>query len=96
MQTPGMTLRIEMFGALVDELAYWQKCLEEEEENEGDELEYCGARFEETLDSIREFREILLEDLDNYVKDCKEHNIPIDLGYWRIKKQLHESTFDVK
>ena len=84
-----------MFGNLVDELQYWQKCIEDEEVNgdSGDELDYCESMFTETLDAIREYREMLIGDLEQYVRDCKENDIPVDLGYWRIKKQLYESTF---
>jgi len=82
-----------MFGNLVEELSYWQKCLEDEEASGECDLEYCESKFEETLDAVREFRLILIEDLEQYVKDCKEHDIPVDLGYHRVRKQLYESTF---
>jgi hypothetical protein len=93
MQTPDRNLRIEMFGNLVEELSYWQRCIEDEEMSGEADLDYCESRFSETLDAIREFRIILIEDLELYVKDCKANSIPVDLGYWRVKKQLYESTF---
>lgn len=95
MQSPGMTLKIEMFGHLVEELSYWQKCCDEEAELGGEEFQYCEDEFTKVLAAIRDFRTILIEDLDIYVKNCKEDGIPIDLGYWRIKRQLEESTFSL-
>jgi hypothetical protein len=94
MQTPEMTMRIEMFGNLVEELAYWGKCCDDQEEDR-DELEYCEQMFSDTLEAVREFREILLEDLEIYRSDCKRHQIPEDISYYRIYKQLQESSFSV-
>ncbi len=92
MQYPGLNLRIEMFGNLVDELSYWHKCIDGEESD--DSLEYCEERFQDALDACKDMRLILLEELDQYVKDCRSNNYPTDLGYWRVKAQLVETTFD--
>ena len=93
MQKPELTLRIQMFGNLIEELNYWHYICE----NEGSEheFEYAEQMFIETLDSVREMREILLEDLNEYRNDCKLHQIPIDLGYIRVQKQLEQSTFSL-
>ena len=92
MQNPETTFRIEMFGNLVDELKYWHNCLSDE--NSDDSIDYCEDKFEETLTACREYREILIEELDEYVKDCRNGDIPIDLSYWRIRKQLQETDFE--
>jgi hypothetical protein len=86
-----MNLKIEMFGNLVEDLNYWHNCCE----NEGteDQIEYCEQMFIDVLSSVREMREILLNDFEEYINDCKFNQVPIDLGYWRIRKQLQESTF---
>ena len=88
-----MNLRIEMFGNLIEDLNYWHRCCENE--SEGDEQDYCEQMFIDTLASVKEMREILLEDFEEYINDCKSNQIPIDLGYWRVKKQLEESTFNL-
>lgn len=91
MQNQGLTLRIEMFGNLIEELNYWNRACEDEDENMG--LEYCEQMFVDSLDAVREMREYLLEDLNEYRRSCKVDNIPIDLSYYRIERQLKESTF---
>lgn len=92
MQYPELNLRIEMFGNLVDELKYWHTCISGEEGE--DSLEYCEERFQDSLDACKDMREILLEELDQYVKDCRTDDIPIDLGYYRVNRQLKETSFD--
>lgn len=92
MQSPGTTLRIEMFGNLVDELKYWHTCLSDEDSD--DSIEYCEERFQDVLDACKEMRLLLIEELEDYVKDCNKSDIPIDISYWRIRRQLFETTFD--
>jgi hypothetical protein len=93
MQNPEMNLRIEMFGNLIEDLNYWHSCCDNEE-NE-DELQYCEQMFIDTLASVKEMRQILLEDFEEYLNDCKLNEIPVDIGYWRVRKQLQESTFEL-
>lgn len=93
MQSPEMNLRIEMFGNLIEDLNYWHNCCDNEEAEQ--EAEYCEQKFIETLASVKEMREILLLDFEEYFNDCKLNEIPIDIGYWRIRKQLQESTFEL-
>lgn len=93
MQRPDLTLKIEMFGNLIEELNYWHYvCDHEESENA---FEYAEQMFVDTLNSVKEMREILLEELDEYRRDCEIDNIPVDLSYYRIEKQLKESTFSL-
>jgi hypothetical protein len=92
MQYPELNLRIEMFGNLVDELQYWHKCISGEEGE--DSLEYCEERFQDAIDACKDMRLIILEELEEYVKNCRTNDIPLDLGYYRVKRQLTESTFD--
>ena len=87
-----MNLRIEMFGNLVEDLNHWHSCCDNEQ---GEDFEYCEQMFIDTLASVREMREILLEDFEEYFNDCKANEIPVDIGYWRIRKQLEESTFSI-
>jgi hypothetical protein len=82
-----------MFGNLIQELDYWRYVCEHEED--GVEFEYAEQMFIDVLSSVKEMREVLLEDLNEYRIDCKVNNTPTDLGYWRIKKQLEESTFSL-
>lgn len=82
-----------MFGNLVEELGYWNDQCNQED---GNELIYCEQRFEDMLVSVRGMREQLLEELYEYIRDCKENNTPIDISYWRILKQLEQSTFEIK
>lgn len=93
MQNPSLTLKIEMFGNLIEELNYWHYvCDYEEGENE---LVYAEQMFVDTLSSVREMREILLEELDEYRRNCEVDNVPVDISYYRIQKQLKESTFSL-
>ena len=82
-----------MFGNLIEELNYWHYVCEHEEGEH--EFEYAEQMFVDTLNSVREMREILLEELNDYRIDCEANQIPIDLGYFRIQKQLKESTFSL-
>lgn len=93
MQNPGTTLRIEMFGNLIEELNYWHYITEHEEGEY--QLEYAEQMFIDTLAAVRDMREILLEELHEYKMDCRANNSPIDLSYHRIEKQLKESTFSL-
>jgi hypothetical protein len=98
MQTPEITLRIEMFGNLIEELNRWHYLCESDEiemEINNTTHEYCEQMFIDTLSAVREMREMLLEELNEYRNDCKLNQIPIDLSYVRIEKQLKESTFSL-
>ncbi len=93
MQNPSLTLKIEMFGNLVDELEYWNKCCANEADSDI-QMEYCENKFKDVLDACREVRDILMVELNEYVDNCKSNQIPISLDYWRIRKQLQEVSFD--
>jgi hypothetical protein len=88
MQTPDRTIRIETFGELVLELNYWHDI-----SDESGDIQYAESKFLETLEAIRDYREYLINDLDIYFQECKATGTPIDLSYYRIYKQLNESTF---
>jgi len=93
MQRPELTLKIKMFGNLIEELNYWHYITEHEEGEQ--EFEYAEQMFVDTLDSVREMREILLEDLDEYKRNCELNSEPVDISYHRIQKQLKESSFSL-
>jgi len=93
MQTPELTLKIEMFGNLIEELNYWHY-ITEHEENENS-FEYAEQMFTDTLAAVRDMREILLEELNEYKQNCRINHEPIDISYHRIQKQLEESTFSL-
>lgn len=93
MQNENLTMRIELFGSMVEELTYWNDVCNNEE---GDALEYAESKFEDSLAAVKDFRAILIDDLYGYVADCKEFDEPIDLNYYRILKQLEQSTFEVR
>lgn len=93
MQRPELTLKIEMFGNLIEELNYWHYICEHEEGEH--EFEYAEQMFVDSLHAVRELREILLEELNEYKMDCRTTGTPIDIGYHRIQKQLQESTFSL-
>lgn len=86
MQNPEMNLRIEMFGNLLQDLTHWNRCLEYEEDS--DSLEYLENRYEEVRVALKEFRDLLIEELTDYVEECKRYNTPIDLGYYRVRREL--------
>jgi hypothetical protein len=91
MQKPELTLKIEMFGNLIEELNYWHYVCEHEQGDQ--EFEYAELMFEDSLAAVREMREVLLEELNEYKMDCRATGTPIDISYFRIEKQLKESTF---
>lgn len=93
MQRPELTLRIEMFGNLIEELNYWHYVCEHEGNEES--FAYAEQMFMDTLNAVKDMRENLLEELNEYRHDCEVHNVPVDLGYYRIHKQLKESTFSL-
>lgn len=88
MQNPEMNLRIEMFGNLLQDLRYWDNCLDNGETD--DELEYLEIRYDEVLEALRDFKGLLIEELTDYVEHCKKSNTPIDLSYYRIRKELEQ------
>lgn len=88
MQNPQLTLKIELLGGLVEELAFWSNDLK------GDE--YSDNKFEEVLDAVREMREVVLEELEDYFNECKLSGEPIALNYYRVKKELERTTFQEK
>lgn len=91
MQDQEIVARIEMFGGLLLELKHWHLCLENEEGEEP--LEYLESRYNETLDVCREFRLLLIMELNEYVENCKRDNEPIDISFYRIKKDLEQNPF---
>lgn len=93
MQNAGTTLRIEMFGNLIEELNYWHYVCENEEGEY--QLEYAEQMFTDTLAAVKDMRDILIEELHEYKVNCRLHNEPIDISYHRIEKQLKESTFSL-
>lgn len=93
MQNPSLSLKIEMFGNLIEELNYWHHVCEHEEGEV--EFEYAEQMFTDTLAAVKEMREVLLEELSQYKLDCKDSSIPVDISYHRIQKQLEESTFSL-
>src|SRR5262245_10397927 len=70
MQNPSLTLKIEMFGNLVEELGYWHNACNNDDGSD-DEFEYCEQMFLDTLAAVRDMREVLLEDFNEYRNDCK-------------------------
>jgi len=93
MQNDSLTFKIEMFGNLVEELNHWHQVCDNEEHE--DSFEYCEQMFIDTLNAVKEMREVLLEDFDEYKQNCKANNQPTDLSYYRIEKQLKESIFSL-
>ena len=91
MQDQEIVARIEMFGGLLLELKHWHLCLENEEGESP--LEYLESRYNETLDVCREFRLLLIMELNEYVENCKRYNEPIDISFYRIKKDLEQNPF---
>lgn len=89
MERPDLTFKIELFGNLVEELGYWA-----EESNNGG-IELAEEKFDETLAAVKEMRGLLLEDLNEYERNCKLNNEPIFLSYRVIKKELEKHTFEI-
>jgi hypothetical protein len=91
-QNVHLTFKVEMFGNLIEELSSWQRIGEEDDLMDAD---YIEDRFVETLAAVRDMRDILLKEFEEYERTCKLDNVPIDLSYYRIHKQLKESTFSL-
>lgn len=89
MERPDLTFKIEIFGNLVEELGYWA-----EEANSGG-IDLAEDKFDEVLEAVKEMRGILLEDLNEYERYCKDNNEPIFLSYRVIKKELEKHTFEI-
>lgn len=90
MQTAEMTLKIEILGNLIEELAYWNSIADNEE------IEYADDKFIETLHAVRDMREIILDDLKRYLDECKRTNDPVSLQYFSVYKELQRTTFEDK
>lgn len=93
MQNPAMNLKIEMFGNLIEELNKWHTACDNEEGDE--ELQYCEQMFVDTLSAVRDMREMLLEDFNEYKVYCRTNQVPLDISYARVERQLKESTFSL-
>ena len=89
MERPDLTLKIEIFGNLVEELGYWA------DESNNDGLDIAEDKFDEVLEAVQAMRQILLEDLNEYERNCKVNNEPIFLSYRVIKKELEKHTFEI-
>ena len=93
MQKPEITLQIELFGNLVEELNYCSDLCDIEEEEFGQAIEETEERFYEVLAAVREMRDTLSNMMREYRNECEEFDIPIDINYHRIYKQLKETSF---
>jgi hypothetical protein len=91
MQNEYITNKLDMFGNLIRELQYWNRLAEDESTVEGHQ--YCDAMFLETLEQAREMHPHVIQELDNYFQLCRAENIPIDISYYRISKELKEYSF---
>ena len=88
MQRPGLTLKIELLGGLIEELSFWSSL-----EDGG---EYAEIKFDEVLGAVREMRVVVLEELTEYEEDVRTTNEPVFLNYIRVKKELERTTFEEK
>ena len=84
MEVRELTLKIELLGGLLEELAFWAEINESEESDN---------KFDEVLSAVREMRSIILEELEGYMLHAKVYNEPVCLNYYRVKKELERSTF---
>jgi hypothetical protein len=88
MEKPELELKIQMLGNLLDQLNYYS-------DMEFDGIEEVEADFDAVVAALKELRELLLGELDEYFADRKANNEPIYLPYWTIRKELREATFEV-
>ena len=98
MQRPDLTFKIELFGNLVEQLNYWHQLCDGDDVDpidHGFDQDECEEEFIKTLSAIKDMREILLGELDEYKRNCKDNNEPVDLSYHRIQVQLKESNFSL-
>jgi hypothetical protein len=88
MEKPELEFKIQLLGGLLDQLNYYT-------EFEDSDLEPIEQEFQEVLAALRELREVLLGELDEYFANSQANNEPIYLPYWTIRKELRESNFEV-
>jgi predicted component of type VI protein secretion system len=87
-ENPTLTLKIELLGGLVQELSFWASL-----EDGG---EYGDQKFDEVLSAAQEMRVIVLDDIEEYLNDCKVNNEPVCLNYFRVRRELQACTFEKK
>lgn len=85
MQRHALTLKIELFGHLLEELNYWASV--------DDDIDLAEDKFKEVLSAIKEMREILLKDIEGYLNECRTTKEPINLNYVIVFKELKRATF---
>ena len=86
MEVADLTFKIEVLGHLLEELHLWS--------NEEEGVAYADKKFEETLAAVKEMRDIVLNDLEEYFKHAKDNNEPIYLPYFQIRRDLQRAEFD--
>lgn len=85
MTKEDIVFKIEILGHLLEELHYWS-------EQEQD-LDLADERFDEALAAVKEMREIVLTDLEDYFEYIKESGEPIYLPFVQIRRDIKNANF---
>ena len=83
--------KLATFQALIDEVEYFSNRLDEEELNPEEE----AIRKEElnySFDQYTEYKQYLIEVLEDYMVKIEQMGKPIDIKYYKILKQLRSSN----
>jgi hypothetical protein len=85
MSDPDLDFKIEILGHLLEELHLWS--LEEEG------VAFADKKFDETLAAVKEMKDVVLNDLEEYFRYVKANNEPTYLPYYQIRKDLLIAKF---
>lgn len=85
MEKPELTFKIEMMGNLIYQLRYIQTQFEDSG------LEIVDNEFDRTMEALKEMKELVLRELDEYIEHCKANNEPVYLPYWTVRKELRQA-----
>jgi hypothetical protein len=87
MERPELSFKIMLIGNLVLQLQHLS------EEYPDDDIEMVEDEFDKTLASLIEMKQIVLEELDEYLQHCKTTNEPVYLPYYTVHRELSTSDF---
>lgn len=85
MSDPDLDFKIEILGHLLEELHLWSS------EEEG--VAFADKKFDETLAAVKEMKDVVLNDLEEYFRYVKANNEPTYLPYYQIRKDLLIAKF---
>lgn len=85
MDSSDITFKIEILGHLLEELNYWSE--------QDEDLELADKKYEEVMAAAKEMKEVVLTDIEEYLRHAKDNNQPIYLPYVQIQRDLKKAKF---